>query len=99
VIEKKPLDDASAISITFVVPVGQVAGDVTVAGDFNSWDAEATRLRQHGDQLVASITLDAGRRYAFRYFGDGRWFNDDAADAYEPNEFGGYNCVIDLTGD
>lgn len=72
-------------------------GDVSVAGDFNGWDPTATPLWRSGDQLVGAITVGTGRRYAFRYFNDGDWFNDDAGDDYEPNEFGGHNCVVDLT--
>jgi hypothetical protein len=36
----------------------------------------------------ASLTLSTGKRYAFRYYRNGRWFNDDQADGYEPNEHG-----------
>lgn len=96
-IEKKPTDDGTAVRVTFVVPSDHVNGDVSIAGEFNGWDVTATPMRTTGSRLEATLTLEAGRRYAFRYLCDGRWFNDDAADAYEPNELGGYNCVIDLT--
>jgi nuclear transport factor 2 (NTF2) superfamily protein len=44
-----------------------------------------------------SVKLDPGQRYAFRYIDEaGRWFNEDDADAYEYNEFGETNCIIDL---
>lgn len=44
------------------------------------------------------MVLDAGRRYLFRYLAAGEhWFNDDAADDYEPNGFGGSDSVVDLT--
>ncbi len=45
-----------------------------------------------------TVGLDAGRAYRFRYLLDGqRWDNDWAADAYEPNDFGGDDSVVDLT--
>ena len=45
-----------------------------------------------------TVDLDAGRAYRFRYLLDGqRWDNDWAADAYEPNDFGGDDSVVDLT--
>jgi nuclear transport factor 2 (NTF2) superfamily protein len=45
-----------------------------------------------------TITLTAGRRYAFRYRKEnGEWFNDDGADAFEPNEWGDVNSIVDLT--
>ena len=46
-----------------------------------------------------TVDLDAGRAYRFRYLIDGqRWDNDWAADAYVPNDFGGDDSVVDLTG-
>jgi hypothetical protein len=46
---------------------------------------------------AASLTLVGGRRYAFRYCQDGKWFDDENADGYEPNEFGERNGILDLT--
>ena len=44
------------------------------------------------------VGLEAGRAYRFRYLLDGhRWDNDWAADAYEPNDFGAGDSVVDLT--
>jgi hypothetical protein len=53
-------------------------------------------LRRRGGVRAASIVLVAGRRYAFRYYRAGKWFNDDDVDEYEPNEFGETNGIIDL---
>lgn len=69
-----------------------------MAGDFNDWDWNRTPLERHGEQLKAVVTVEAGRSYQFRYRGaDEAWFNDETADDYVPNEFGGVNCLIDLT--
>ena len=69
-----------------------------VLGDFNDWDSGGLPLRRKGATWKASITLDAGRTYAFRYRrSNGQWFNDPGADDYEPNQYGGHDCVIDLT--
>jgi 1,4-alpha-glucan branching enzyme len=85
------------VKVRFVLRGEDVQGNAVVVGDFNGWDGSATTFRRRGDQLIASITLPAGRRYAFRYRGeDGSWY-DQEADSYEPNEFGGRNCVLDLT--
>lgn len=48
--------------------------------------------------LVLGVgAVASGRWYAFRYLGDaGSWFDDEDADAHEPNGFGGTNGVIDL---
>lgn len=87
------------VRATFVVPSDHLYGHVVaVVGDFNDWDPTAAPMRQEGDGRTATVTLQAGRRYGFRYLcDDGAWFNDEAADAYEPNGFGGDNSILDLT--
>jgi hypothetical protein len=96
-IDKKRAGDGSSVEVTFRLPVDRRTAAVAVAGDFNAWDPTATPLLVYDDQRVAAVRLEAGRRYAFRYYADGEWFNDERADEYQPNEFGGYDCVIDLT--
>ncbi|MET0326232.1 MAG: isoamylase early set domain-containing protein [Ilumatobacteraceae bacterium] len=86
------------VEITFRLPVDHPAAPVGVAGTFNGWEWQATPLVADGDHLVASTVVTTGGRYEFRYrTADGRWFNDESADDYVPNEFGGVNCVVDLT--
>ncbi|MGH9039252.1 MAG: isoamylase early set domain-containing protein [Acidimicrobiia bacterium] len=85
------------VKVTFLLPAGEFEGHVFVVGDFNSWNPGATRLRRRGEIRTASVVLCAGRRYAFRYYCDGRWFNDDDADGQVANGFGGRNSVLDLT--
>lgn len=90
--------EADKVKVTFTLPADLPEGKVAVAGDFNDWDDAGTTLRKRGEKRSASVTLEAGRRYAFRYrAADGSWFNDEAADAYERNEFGDDNSIIDLT--
>lgn len=88
------------VRATFVVSGARLDGQrVAVVGDFNGWDPTATPMRKRGDGRVATVTVQAGRRYAFRYLcDDGTWFNDEAADAYEPNGFGVDNSILDLAG-
>ncbi len=86
------------VKVTFAIPADRTDGRVSVVGDFNDWDPDATPLARRGDTLRASVLLDGGRRYAFRYLADGgRWFNDDEADDYQGNDFGGSDSVVDLT--
>ncbi|HEX7165761.1 MAG TPA: isoamylase early set domain-containing protein [Acidimicrobiales bacterium] len=86
------------VKVTFTIPADEPAGKVAVAGDFNGWDPSATTLRKRGDVRSATVTLEVGRRYAFRYCTpDGEWFNDDGAHSYEANEYGDDNAIIDLT--
>jgi len=97
-ITRKVVDGGSHVKVTFALPC-EAADRVAVVGDFNEWDATVTPMRKRGDTRSASVTLEPGSRYGFRYLdGSGRWFNDDQADGFEQNEFGDSNCVIDLTG-
>ena len=69
-----------------------------MCGDWNDWAADADVMRRHADGgFSVTVGLEAGRAYRFRYLLDGyRWDNDWAADAYQPNDFGGDDSVVDL---
>jgi 1,4-alpha-glucan branching enzyme len=96
-IQREPTKRGDQVKVTFSLPAGNGAARVSVAGDFNGWRAGANVLKRRGDRDVAWITLSAGRRYEFRYVDDdGHWFNDEAADGYTPNAFGGDNSFVDL---
>lgn len=70
---------------------------VEVSGDFNDWTPGQLLLVKRGKECSTTIPLEVGRRYAFRYVtSGGDWFDDEEADDYELNEFGGTNSIIDL---
>jgi 1,4-alpha-glucan branching enzyme len=97
-IEREPGKGGDEVKVTFILPKDGGEDPTAVVGDFNDWDPTATPLRRRRDQLSASVSVAAGRRYAFRYLAEGgRWFNDEAADDYEPNVYGGSDSVLDLT--
>lgn len=86
------------VKVTFTIPVDGFGGPVAVVGDFNDWDPAADLLTKRGATLRTTVAVEAGRRYAFRYLATGgQWFNDEAADDYQPNQFGGSDSVVDLT--
>ena len=96
-IRTQPLKGNSKVEVAFVLPQAP-DGPLSVVGDFNDWDPMVTPMTPGGEGRQATVTVDAGRRYAFRYLGaDGRWFNDDAAHTYEAGPFGSENCVVDVT--
>jgi 1,4-alpha-glucan branching enzyme len=98
VIRKQPVDDGQLVKVTFRLPAAEGAPRVSVVGDFNDWDPAASPLRRRSPTRSVTVTLTVGRRYAFRYVdGNGSWFNDEAADDYVANGFGGHDGVIDLT--
>lgn len=81
--------------LTFVLPELIWADSVFVAGDFNNWDRTALPMRQDAQgQWKATIEVAAGGVYQFRYLCDGDWLNDNQADAYYANEYGGHNSVV-----
>lgn len=86
------------VKAIFTVSVDGHVDPMAVVGDFNDWNPATTPLALNGQQYTASVVVDPGRRYAFRYLADsGDWFNDEAADAYESNGMGGHNSILDLS--
>jgi 1,4-alpha-glucan branching enzyme len=85
--------------VTFTVDPQVGARTAAVSGEWNDWSADADVMHRDADGgFSATVELDAGRAYRFRYLLDGqRWDNDWAADAYQPNDFGGDDSVVDLT--
>ncbi len=65
-IEKLVRDDR-AVQVRFVVPAVMADGEVTVAGEFNGWDTAATPLRGDGEVRTATMVLEPGHKYEFRY--------------------------------
>lgn len=95
-IKKTIMAGGKKVKVTFELPANGAAR-VSVVGDFNSWDKDATLLkkRQKGEMFAGSINLPVGQKYQFRYWIDGtRWENDWAADDYVPNGFGEDNSVL-----
>jgi hypothetical protein len=71
-------------------PAAADARIVTIVGDFNNWDNDATPMKKTSDgDFVATIELAAGKEYRFRYLINAeRWENDWNADRYEPAPYG-----------
>jgi 1,4-alpha-glucan branching enzyme len=96
-IRKKPVALSKKIAVTFGMPAEVASTTLSLVGDFNSWDQNATSMKRLKDgSWSTTLRLDAGK-YCFRYLADGaKWLNDPAADAYEPSGVGGDNCVVDV---
>lgn len=96
-ISRRLVNGGQQAEVTFCLPRAAANGRMAVVGDFNDWDPSATRMRKRGPTLIATVTLPAGRRYAFLYLcEDGAWLNDPEADAYVGNQFGSDNGILDL---
>lgn len=84
------------VTFTLTTEGSGAARTVCLVGDFNNWDCRAAPMRKlKNGTFSASITLEPGQEYQFRYLLDGqRWENDGAADKYVWNEFGSENSVV-----
>ena len=73
------------------------AQQVSVVGEFNSWDTDAnTMKKQKNGSFATTVKLKSGSEYQFRYFiNRARWENDPEADKYIPNNLcGADNSVV-----
>jgi 1,4-alpha-glucan branching enzyme len=89
-IAKQLLKSKPVCKVTFLLSADVVADakEVAVLGEFNDWASEAaTKLKKQKDgSYKATLELEAGKEYAFRYLIDGTtWANDEAADKYIPS--------------
>ena len=82
--------------VTFRLPAEVEAEQAALCGEFNDWDAEANPMKKlKSGEFSATVSLDAGNTYRYRYLLDGeRWENDWDAEGYAPNEFGAEDSVI-----
>ena len=72
------------------------AQKITIVGDFNNWDKEATLLKklENGDFTI-TLELDPGKEYRFRYLIDDKmWENDWRADKYVKSTYGVEDSVV-----
>ena len=100
-IKKQYLKTKPVCKVTFRISeeIGNSAGTAYVVGEFNNWDFFSTpmkKLKKGG--FTATLNLEKGRAYQFRYLLDNRiWQNDEDADRFVPTPFGdSENSVIAL---
>src|SRR5438105_9451541 len=88
------------VAVTFEVDAAVQADRANLCGEFNDWSQTADSMEHKADGgFTLTKQLEGGRAYRFRYLLDGeRWENDWAADTYVPNEYGGDDSLIDLSG-
>lgn len=89
-IAKQTLKSKPVCKVTFALSADVVgdAKDIALLGEFNEWNAEnAPKLKKQKDgSYKATVELETGKEYAFRYLFNGtNWVNDEAADKYVPN--------------
>jgi 1,4-alpha-glucan branching enzyme len=93
-ITKRP-GRAGKVRVTFALPAAIWADTIYVVGDFNNWDRRATPMRLGDNGWVATLELEPGRSFEYRYLmNDDDWHNDWHADGYAPSPHGGDNSVV-----
>jgi 1,4-alpha-glucan branching enzyme len=96
--KKTYLKNGRACRVTFEVQPEEDVQTASVCGEFNAWDATLHPMKRRKDgHFAVTLSLTTGQQYRFRYVLDGeRWENDEAADAYLPNPFGGEDSVVQV---
>lgn len=94
-IKKKFFKTKPTCRVTFELPKTIEAKAANLVGEFNDWDTVATPLKKVKSVWKATLELEQGREYQFRYLINGsEWHNDDEADAYVSNNVDGDNSVV-----
>jgi len=99
-IQKQPAKKKGFVRVTFELPSNMWAERVNLVGEFNDWDTTVTFMtRGRSDaNWKATVELQSGKRYRFRYLVDGKeWLNDWHADDHAENPYGSFDSVVDLT--
>ena len=91
-----PAAGSGTVDVAFALPADVHAGTVALCGEFNAWSADDVRLERGSDgSWRATVPLEPGRSYRYRYLLDGqRWENDSRADRYVPNPLGSTDSVV-----
>lgn len=72
------------------------ASTVTLVGDFNDWNSDATSFERCGDGLwKVSIPCQPGGTYRYKFLVDrARWTEDPSHGLKEEDGYGGFNSVL-----
>ena len=86
----------AACQVTFELPKETNARKAVIVGEFSDWDPQKNPMKRTRDgRFRATLRLDAGKAYRFRYWlDDTRWVNDPTPDQLVPNPFGSFDSVV-----
>ena len=91
-IKKRHFRKKGICKVTFAVPESRDDGvrKIHVVGEFNNWSPSATPMkRSRKGVFTASVDLEPGREYQFRYLiDDQHWENDPEADHWADTPYG-----------
>jgi 1,4-alpha-glucan branching enzyme len=100
-LKKQFLKSKPVCKVSFRLDAAEASGakQVQLLGDFNNWDKGVEPMTAlKSNDFTATLELETGKEYQFRYFVDGsEWKNDSDADYLVANSFGEQNGVISTT--
>jgi 1,4-alpha-glucan branching enzyme len=93
-LQKKYVKSKDEYEVTFAYDANG-AKHVELVCEANGWEPLAMKRNKQG-AFQTKVRLPKDSRYQFRYRVDeSKWVNDEAADAYAPNEHGSINSVVE----
>jgi 1,4-alpha-glucan branching enzyme len=96
-LKKKYFKTKDDCEVTFEVD-NITAESVDLVTEANGWQPVKMSKRRKDGVYYAKVRMPKESQFQFRYRVDGQsWINDNAADAYVANEFGGENGVVITT--
>ncbi|MBF0464754.1 MAG: isoamylase early set domain-containing protein [Nitrospirae bacterium] len=101
---KQYVEGTNLCKVTFMLPkeATENAHKVTLTGDFNDWDTEATPLKKDKNGIFSvTVELEAETEHQYKFLiDDEHWENDWNADRYEKSCLGNFeNSVVELYRD
>ncbi len=95
-LKRRFVKGSDEIKVSFVLDQKDTRLPASVVGDFNGWNPDVDIfVRRSNGTASAVVSLQQGHTYRFRYqSGAGEWFNEEAADRYEPNSHGSTDCIV-----
>ena len=82
-------------NVTFTVHADKDKA-VYVAGEFNDWNPTAKKMAFKAGVYTATLKLEAGKSYQYKFVIDGTWCADPENANAVPNDQGTFNSVIDV---
>ena len=97
-LKRRTTRGSGEVKVSFVLDIDDPRLPASVVGDFNGWVPGADRfVKRNNGTASAVVSLSPGQTHRFRYRSDlGEWFNDEAADGYEPNSHGSTDCIVQV---
>lgn len=96
-LKKKFFKTKDECEVTFEYKDASVES-VALVSESNDWKPVEMKKRKKDGVFYTKVRLPKQGQFQYRYLVNGQtWVNDDAADAYVPNEFGGQNSLVDTT--